>query len=98
MWTIFKVFTEFATILLLSYAFWFFGHEAGRILAPRPGVELVPPLHEGEVLTIGPPGKSLALSLTFVHGVQEVCYGLAGSSEGLILKGKFYRAWQVMFQ
>ena len=31
MWTIFKVFTEFVTILLV---FWFFGGKACRILAP----------------------------------------------------------------
>ena len=39
--------------------FWFFGHEACGILAPGPGIK--PPLFvlEGEVLTTGPPGKSL---------------------------------------
>ena len=40
--------------------FWFFGHEACGILAPRPGIEPVPPAFEGEVLTTGLPGKSLA--------------------------------------
>ena len=39
--------------------FWFFGHEACGILAPGPGIELAPPALEGEVLTTGPPGKSL---------------------------------------
>ena len=39
--------------------FWFFGHEAYGILAPRPGVEPAPPALEGEVLTTGPSGKSL---------------------------------------
>ena len=34
MWTIFKVFIEFVTILLLSYMFWFFGLKACGILAP----------------------------------------------------------------
>ena len=56
MWTIFKVFIEFVTVLLL---FWFFGREACGILAPRPGIEPAPPALEGEVLTTGPPGKSL---------------------------------------
>ena len=39
--------------------FWFFGHEACGILAPRPGIEPAPPELEGEVLTTGPPGKFL---------------------------------------
>ena len=39
--------------------FWFFGHEARGILAPPPGIEPSPPALEGEVLTTGPPGKSL---------------------------------------
>ena len=34
--------------------FWFFGPEACRISAPRPGLESKPPALEG-----GPPGKSL---------------------------------------
>ena len=40
--------------------FWIFGHEACGILAPRPGIEPAPPALEGEVLTTGPPGKSLS--------------------------------------
>ena len=60
MWTIFKVFIEFVTILLLFFNFWFFGYKACEILAPRPGIEPVPPAFEGEVLTTGLPGKSLA--------------------------------------
>ena len=40
MWTIFKVFIEFVTILLL-FCFWFFDHEAGGMLVPGPGVETV---------------------------------------------------------
>ena len=58
MWTIFKVFIEFVTILLLFYVFWFFGLETCGVLALRPGIEPAPPALEGEVLTIGPPGKS----------------------------------------
>ena len=35
MWTIFKVFLEFVTILLLLFfMFWFFGHKVWEILAP----------------------------------------------------------------
>ena len=59
MWTIFKVFIEFVTILLLFSVFWFFGCKACGILAPQPGIEPALPALEGEVLTTGPPGKSL---------------------------------------
>ena len=59
MWTIFKVFIEFVPILLLFLYFGFFGREACGILAPQPGIEPAPPALEGEVLTTGPPGKSL---------------------------------------
>ena len=62
-WIIFKVFIEFATILLWFYVL-VFGHEAGGILAPRPGIEPTPPALEGEVLITGSAGKSLAFSLT----------------------------------
>ena len=56
--TIFKVFIEFVTILLL---FWTggFGHEVCGILVSWPGIEFTPPALEGEVLTTGPPGKAL---------------------------------------
>ena len=39
--------------------FCFFGPEACGILAPQPGIESAPPALECEVLTTGPPGKSL---------------------------------------
>ena len=68
MWTIFKVFIEFVTILLLFYVFGFFGHEACGILAPWPGIEPIPPALEGKVLATGPPGKScnlLSISIRF---------------------------------
>ena len=58
MWTIFKVFIEIVTILLLFYVR-FFGHKACGILAPQPGIEPAPPALEGEILTAGPPGKSI---------------------------------------
>ena len=53
-----KVFFEFVTILLLFYVL-VFGRKACGILAPQPGIEPAPPALEGEVLTTGPPGKSL---------------------------------------
>ena len=55
MWTIFKVFIESVTILIL---FWFFGHEACGILAPQPGIEPTSPVLEGKALTTGLPGES----------------------------------------
>ena len=61
MWTTFKVFIEFVTILLLFYVldfFFFFGRKACRILVPGPGIQPAPPALEGGVLTTGPPGKS----------------------------------------
>ena len=63
MWTIFKVFTESASVL----CFWFFGPEACGILAPQPGTE---PALEGEVLTTGHPGKSL---LNYFKILFSVC-------------------------
>ena len=45
--------------------FQFFYFEACRILAPQPGIELVLHALEGEVLTTGPPGKSLPFGLTW---------------------------------
>ena len=57
MWTIFKVFIEFVTILL-RFMFWFFDPEACGSLAPQPGIEPASPALEGKVLTTGPPGKS----------------------------------------
>ena len=59
MWSIFKLFIEFVTVLLLLFGFGFFGHEACGILAPQPGIELTPPVLKGEVLTTGLPGNSL---------------------------------------
>ena len=39
------------------FMFWLFGHEAGGIIAAQPGIK--PALIALEVLTTGPPGKSL---------------------------------------
>ena len=49
MWTIFKVFIEFVTILLLFY-FGVFGRKARGISAPGPGIKPLPPALEGKVL------------------------------------------------
>ena len=37
----------------MLFMFWFFGHKACRILAPRPGIEPITPALEGEDLTTG---------------------------------------------
>ena len=61
MWTILKVFIESVTRLLLFYvlAFW----PRGRWdLNSLPGIKPSPPTLEGELLTTGPPGKSLKLT------------------------------------
>ena len=47
-WTIFKVFIELVTVLLLFYVL-FFGGEACWILAPQSGVKPIPLVLEGEV-------------------------------------------------
>ena len=59
MWIIFKVFTEFVTILL-PFCVWFFGpgHMGDLRPPPRPGIKPTPLALEGKVLTTGPPGKS----------------------------------------
>ena len=63
MWTIFKVFIESVTILLLFYALVVFGLTTCRILAPRPGIKSEPPALEGKVSTTGPPGTFLSLPI-----------------------------------
>ena len=57
MYTIFKVFSEFITILLLFYILSFWPQACG-ILAPQTGIELAPPSLKDKVLITGPPGKS----------------------------------------
>ena len=51
MWTIFKVFIEFVTILFLFYVFmfWFFSLKACGILATWSGIEPALPALEGKV-------------------------------------------------
>ena len=57
-WTIFKVFIEFVTVLLLSYVF-YLGYQACYILAPWPRIKPAPLAQEGEVSTTGPYQGSL---------------------------------------
>ena len=57
MWTIFKVFIEFVTILLLCFGFLALRY-VGSLLPDQ--IEPTPPAFKGEVLTTGPPRKSLA--------------------------------------
>ena len=54
----FKVFIEIVTILLLFYVFCFCLEVCG-ILAPQTGLKAASPALEGEVLSTGPPGKSI---------------------------------------
>ena len=62
--------------------FWFFGCEACGILAPKPGTEPASPALKGDVLTTGPPGKSLDL-----HFLK---YKTGGKFHPLILSDKRY--------
>ena len=57
--TIFKVFIEFCYNIASVLCFGFLAVRHSGILAPQPGIEPAPAALEGEVLTTGPPGKSL---------------------------------------
>ena len=73
MWTIFKVFIEFATILLLISSFVFFDQKACGILAPQPRVEPTLPALEGEVLnhwTTSEVPEALDLSWALVEQIR----------------------------
>ena len=73
----FLVFIEFFTILLLFY---FLGHEACGLLAPRPGIKPVPPALEGKFPTTGPPGKcTLSVSMCILS--LECCLLHSPSSQ-----------------
>ena len=48
-----------AFVFVVAVVVLFSGCEACRILASQPGIEPVPSVLEGKVLTTGPPGKSL---------------------------------------
>ena len=64
MWTTFKVFIEFVTILFPFHVL-AFGRQACGFLVPRPGIEPAPPALGSKVLTTGPPGMSpIILNLT----------------------------------
>ena len=54
MQTIFKVFIQFITTLLLFLCFWVFGHKAYGISAPQSGIESTSAALEGKVLTTEP--------------------------------------------
>ena len=61
MWPFFKVFIEFLLQYCFCFMFWLFGHKSHGILGLQPGTELSAPKLVGEVLTTGPPGKSLLM-------------------------------------
>ena len=63
MWTIFEVFIEFVTTLLLFFMLWFFGHEACGILAPWPGIK--PTLSAFEAWRLNHWGAREVPSVTF---------------------------------
>ena len=56
--------------------FWFFGHNACGILVPWPGMETSPQSLNGEVLTIGPPGKYLLYLFKLKKIIVEVMHGI----------------------
>ena len=58
MWTVFKVFIEFAAILFLFYVLGFRPQSMGDLSSPTRDQTCTPVL-EDKVLTAGPPGKSL---------------------------------------
>ena len=62
MWTIFKVLNESVTILLVFHVL-FFWLQGMWDLSSQPGTEPTFPALEGDILTTGPPGKSLHLLL-----------------------------------
>ena len=58
------------------------GHDTCGILAPRPGIELAPLALKGEVLTTGPPGKTLDCFLIKRH--EEATPALVNIAEKTI--------------
>ena len=58
MWTSFKVFIEFVTVLLLFYVLGFGCEEACGISVPQPGIEPTPHVLQNLVSTTGLPRKS----------------------------------------
>ena len=72
-----------------------FGHNAGGVLAPQPGMEPAPPALEGEVLTTGPPGKSQECSvlLACLSPVLKSGFPLPPSLFFTSLDGRVY--WRI---
>ena len=58
--------------------FWFYGLELYGILSPLPGIESTLPALEGEVLTTGPPGKSLPFY--FIQALTRLRFTLLNST------------------
>ena len=52
--------------MLLFFLVWCFGHKAGGVSAPQPGIEPAPPALEGEVLTTGEPGRCQEYTILWV--------------------------------
>ena len=75
MWIVFKVSIEFVTILFL-FCFGFLAPKACGILSSLSEVELAHPALEGEVLTTGPPGRSLLSWLRSQVLVAQWCLAL----------------------
>ena len=53
----YNIASVFFFLSFFLFMFWVFGHEVCGILAPRSGIKPKPAAFEGELLTIGPPGK-----------------------------------------
>ena len=75
MWTIFKVFIEFVTMLFL-FSVLFFGPRAPGVLAPQPGVEPAPPVGKGKVLTTKLPWKTLSLDFYLIEKSVKIFFCL----------------------
>ena len=70
--TIFTIFTEFITILLLLYVLAFCPRGMWDLSSPTRDWTRAPPALEGEVLTTGPPGSPyLVLSIQYHVGFSE---------------------------
>ena len=79
--------------------FCFFGPEACGILAPWPGIKLSPLALEGEVLTTGPPGKSLGHSVRNAASRMVLRPGWTSTSHGELWKCQFpFSDWRGTWQ
>ena len=77
-WTIFKVFVQDVTILLLLL-FWFFGLEICGILAPKLEIQPTLPALKGKLLTTRPLGKSWGFLICLLLGpFQNVLFYCEG--------------------